>query len=132
MVNAAVILAAGKGVRMRSAYPKVVHKVSEPAMIQHVVHAVQAAGITEIYVVVGHGREHVIESLSGFEVEFIVQEQQLGTGHALKQAESGIKNHVDRVLVLSGDTPLIRAAPDKPACLAYREQCRSYGSVGQG
>ena len=61
-------------------------------------------------VVVGHGREHVIESLSGFEVEFIVQEQQLGTGHALKQAESGIKNHVDRVLVLSGDTPLIRSS----------------------
>ncbi|MGI6467638.1 MAG: bifunctional UDP-N-acetylglucosamine diphosphorylase/glucosamine-1-phosphate N-acetyltransferase GlmU [Syntrophomonadaceae bacterium] len=110
MVNAAVILAAGKGVRMRSAYPKVVHKVSGRPMIQHVVHAVQAAGITEIYVVVGHGREHVIESLSGFEVEFIVQEQQLGTGHALKQAESGIKNHVDRVLVLSGDTPLIRSS----------------------
>ena len=118
---------------MRSAYPKVVHKVSGRPMIQHVVHAVQAAGITEIYVVVGHGREHVIESLSGFEVEFIVQEQQLGTGHALKQAESGIKNHVDRVLVLSGDTPLIRSSTlTSLLALAYREQCRSYGSVGQG
>ena len=105
-----VILAAGKGVRMRSAYPKVVHMVSGRPMIQHVVDAVQAAGITNIYVVVGHGREYVIESLEGFEVEFVTQEQQLGTGHALKQTETSLINHADRVLVLSGDIPLIRSS----------------------
>jgi bifunctional UDP-N-acetylglucosamine pyrophosphorylase/glucosamine-1-phosphate N-acetyltransferase len=109
LVNAAVILAAGKGVRMRSAYPKVVHKVAGLPMIQHVVQAVQAAGIKNIYVVVGHGREDVIKSLTGLEVEFVVQEQQLGTGHALKQAEV-LLNQADTVMVLSGDIPLIQTS----------------------
>lgn len=93
---------------MRSAYPKVVHKVAGLTMIQHVVEAVQAAGITDILVVVGHGREYVQQALTGMDVDFVVQEQQLGTGHALRQAEAVAKD-ADTVLVLSGDIPLIQS-----------------------
>lgn len=108
LVSAAVILAAGKGVRMRSAYPKVVHRVAGIPMIQHVIQAVQVAGIKAIYVVVGHGREFVYQALAGMDVEYVIQEQQLGTGHALRQAEAFVKN-TSSVLVLSGDIPLIQA-----------------------
>lgn len=108
MDSAAVILAAGKGVRMCSAYPKVVHRVAGIPMIQHVIKAVQEAGISDVYIVVGHGREFMFQALSGFEVKFVVQEQQLGTGHALRQAESFVKD-TSCLLVLSGDIPLIRS-----------------------
>lgn len=108
MVSAAVILAAGKGVRMRSAYPKVVHRVAGIPMIQHVIQAVRAAGIRTIYVVVGHGREYVYKALAGINVEYVIQEQQLGTGHALRQAEAFLED-TSAVLVLSGDIPLIQA-----------------------
>ena len=92
---------------MRSAYPKVVHKAAGMPMIQHVVQAVQEAGIKDIVVVVGHGREYVQEALADLEVDFVVQEQQLGTGHALRQAEARAKG-ADTILVLSGDILLIQ------------------------
>ncbi len=107
MKIAAVILAAGKGVRMCSSLPKVAHQAAGKAMIVHIVEAVEQAGINDIKVVVGHGREVVQSLLSAKKVEFAIQEQQLGTGHALLQAEK----HIDTpsaVLVLAGDTPLLR------------------------
>ncbi len=104
----AVILAAGKGVRMQSALPKVVHKAAGVPMILHIVRAVKAAGIQDIHVVVGHGRETVQEILEKESVQFVIQESQLGTGHALQQAEKNIdSDHC--VLVLSGDTPLLQS-----------------------
>lgn len=102
----AVILAAGKGVRMRSSLPKVAHRVAGRAMIAHLVKTVRAAGIEHIIVVVGHGREHVEEILAGENVTFVVQEEQLGTGHALMQAKDAARE--ESVLVLAGDTPLLR------------------------
>lgn len=108
MSNSAVILAAGKGVRMRSAYPKAVHKVAGRPMIKHVVQAALEAGIEDIVVVVGHGREYVQQALAGVKVDFAVQEQQLGTGHALRQAEARV-SLADTVLVLPGDIPLIQS-----------------------
>lgn len=108
MKFSAVILAAGKGVRMCSQLPKVVHRVGGKPMVVHVTDAVRDAGVDRIVLVVGHGR-HTVEGLfpSGT-VEFAVQEEQLGTGHALMQAEKKVSGD-DTILVLAGDTPLLQS-----------------------
>lgn len=107
MSYSAVILAAGKGVRMCSDLPKVVHKVGGKPIILHVVDAVKQAGIEDITIVVGHGREKVMEVLQDRSVNFVVQEQQLGTGHALMQAKDKV-NPNSTLLVLAGDIPLLQ------------------------
>lgn len=104
----AVILAAGKGVRMRSSLPKVVHQTAGKALVQHVVDAVKANGIDDIVVVVGHGREKVEEILAPQGIKFAVQAQQLGTGHALLQTEEFFSQG-GHMIVLAGDTPLLCA-----------------------
>lgn len=103
----AVILAAGKGVRMVSALPKVLHPVAGKPMLAHVIKQVKAVGIENIVLVIGAGREKVEEAMSGEQVQFVVQEPQLGTGHALMQAGPAI-GRAGQVLVLAGDTPLLR------------------------
>ncbi len=105
----AVILAAGKGVRMCSQLPKVVHRVAGKPMVVHVTDAVRAAGVDRMILVVGHGRQAVEELYPPGAVEFAVQEEQLGTGHALLQAEGKVSGD-DTILVLAGDTPLLQAA----------------------
>jgi len=92
---------------MRSGLAKVLHPVAGVPMIVHVVKAARAAGAERIVLVVGHGREQVMEVMSDQGVEFAVQEQQLGTGHALLRAETAVKDD-GLILVLSGDTPLLR------------------------
>lgn len=92
---------------MNSRLPKVMHKVAGQPMVMHVVQAAREAGIKRIVLVVGHGRELLMETLSPAGLEFVVQEEQLGTGHALMQAE-GLAGHDDTVVVLCGDTPLLR------------------------
>jgi len=123
----AVILAAGKGVRMRSKLPKVVHKAAGKPLVAHVVDAVRAAGIEDIIIVVGHGREHVENFFAGQPVKFVIQEQQLGTGHALRQAE-GTVDPDSTVLVLAGDTPLLRASTLK-ALLEHHQKCQAQATV---
>lgn len=108
MKTSAVILAAGKGVRMHSVLPKVVHHVGGKPMVAHVINAVRQAGIERIVLVVGHGREKVEELFLPGEVEFAVQAEQLGTGHALMQAEPQVSTD-DTIVVLAGDTPLLQA-----------------------
>ena len=108
MKFSAVILAAGKGVRMVSALPKILHPAAGKPMIAHIIDQVKAAGINDIVLVIGFGREQVEETLSGEQVRFAVQEQQLGTGHALMQAVSAV-DHDGQILVLGGDTPLLTA-----------------------
>ncbi|NLJ71826.1 MAG: bifunctional UDP-N-acetylglucosamine diphosphorylase/glucosamine-1-phosphate N-acetyltransferase GlmU [Syntrophomonadaceae bacterium] len=107
MSYSAVILAAGKGVRMSSDLPKVVHRISGKPIIIHVVEAVINAGINELIVVVGHGQNKVREVLADYPVNFVVQEEQLGTGHALMCAKTRI-NHQHNLLVLAGDIPLLQ------------------------
>ncbi|MDA8235806.1 MAG: bifunctional UDP-N-acetylglucosamine diphosphorylase/glucosamine-1-phosphate N-acetyltransferase GlmU [Clostridia bacterium] len=102
----AVILAAGKGTRMKSKLPKVLHKVCGRPMVLQVIEAVRAAGIEKMVAVVGHGAEEVRQAL-GSTVEYAVQEQQLGTGHAVQQAEALFVEFNGAVLVLCGDTPLV-------------------------
>jgi len=102
----AVILAAGEGKRMKSKNSKVVSKACGKALIEWVCKAVEDAGITESVVVVGHRADQVKECL-GDRVKYAVQEQQLGTGHAVMQAEDYLKNKEGYVFILYGDTPLI-------------------------
>jgi len=104
----AVVLAAGKGTRMHSARPKVLHAVAGRSMLDWVLDAARAAGCDRIVVVVGHGADDVRASAAADDVTFVVQEEQLGTGHALAQAAAEVSGDA-KLLVLSGDVPLLRA-----------------------
>jgi bifunctional UDP-N-acetylglucosamine pyrophosphorylase/glucosamine-1-phosphate N-acetyltransferase len=103
---AAVILAAGKGTRMHSKLPKVMHKVCGRPLLTYVLEAVKKAGVEKIVVVVGFGAEQVVPVAKTYG-EIIYQEQQLGTAHALLQTEKVLAEFSGDILVLGGDTPLI-------------------------
>lgn len=103
---AAVILAAGKGTRMKSQLPKVLHTVGGKPMVQHVIAAARACGAERILAVVGYGAAQVREVLPP-DVACVLQEQQLGTGHAVAQVQSQLADFSGTVLVLCGDTPLL-------------------------
>lgn len=102
-----VILAAGQGTRMRSALPKVLHPVAGKAMLGHVIDTARQLEPQGIHVVIGHGAETVRERLAAEDLGFVVQAQQLGTGHAVAQALPQLT--AERVLILYGDVPLIQA-----------------------
>ncbi|UCE76314.1 MAG: bifunctional UDP-N-acetylglucosamine diphosphorylase/glucosamine-1-phosphate N-acetyltransferase GlmU [Gammaproteobacteria bacterium] len=104
-----VILAAGQGTRMRSALPKVLHKLGGIPLLQHVIRTARQLDPDGIHVVYGHGGEQVREVLAGENVDWVLQDRQLGTGHAVELAMSRVSD-ADTVLVLYGDVPLIRAA----------------------
>ena len=114
---AAIILAAGKGKRMQSDLPKVLHPVGGRPMVRAVIDACRAAGCGRIGLVVGHGRERVHEALADEAgIEYAVQDEQLGTGHAVLCARGLFEGEIGAgrgrggdVFVLAGDGPLIRA-----------------------
>lgn len=104
-----IILAAGKGTRMRSALPKVLHQLAGQPLIQHVLDTVRELSPDRIHVVHGHGAERVRECLADADdVNWVEQAEQLGTGHAVSQALPDVKPDA-RVLIVYGDVPLIRA-----------------------
>jgi len=106
-----VILAAGKGTRMRSSLPKVLHPIAKKPMVNHVIESAQALDADNIYVVYGFGGELLKATLkdenTGKDLTFVEQSEQLGTGHAVDQASPFIQNNED-VLVLYGDVPLTK------------------------
>lgn len=102
-----VILAAGQGTRMRSALPKVLHPVAGQSMLGHVINTARELQPKAIHVVIGHGAERVRERLAADDLTFVVQAEQLGTGHAVAQALPALT--AERVLILYGDVPLIEA-----------------------
>ncbi|CAI8383404.1 MAG: Bifunctional protein GlmU [Porticoccaceae bacterium UBA1117] len=104
-----VILAAGKGTRMRSALPKVLHKLSGRSMLGHVVAAVESLGKAKKIIVTGHGAEQVEQQFKSPTTIFIQQKEQLGTGHAVHMAVPELCSDAV-VIVLYGDVPLIRPA----------------------
>ncbi len=104
-----IILAAGEGKRMHSQLPKVLHRVGGVALLQHVVNSANALAPLACHVVVGHGSEEVREAFRGQGLNWVLQDQQLGTGHAVMQALPAIDDDAT-VLVLYGDVPLI--SPD--------------------
>ncbi len=103
----AVILAAGKSTRMRSELPKPLHPVCGVPLTGHVVRACRDAGIERVVVVIGHQADRVREGL-GDDVEYVLQTEQLGSGHAAMCAEPALKGFHGAVLILAGDVPLIR------------------------
>ncbi|MDF9772562.1 bifunctional N-acetylglucosamine-1-phosphate-uridyltransferase/glucosamine-1-phosphate-acetyltransferase GlmU-like protein [Pseudomonas rhodesiae] len=103
-----VILAAGQGTRMRSALPKVLHPVAGNSMLGHVIHSARQLDPQRIHVVIGHGADVVRERLAADDLNFVLQDKQLGTGHATAQA----------VPFITADTradPLRRRAADRSA-----------------
>ncbi|MDD2376319.1 MAG: bifunctional UDP-N-acetylglucosamine diphosphorylase/glucosamine-1-phosphate N-acetyltransferase GlmU [Clostridia bacterium] len=102
----AIILAGGKGTRMKSELPKVLHKVYDRCIIDYVYDSCKQAGIDDISIVVGHKYEKVIEHFGKENAKFFIQEEQLGTGHAVMQVKDNIKEN-DLVIVINGDMPLI-------------------------
>ena len=103
-----IILAAGKGTRMKSDKAKVLHEVFFAPMVQHVVVAVLPLKPSRTVIVVGHQGQAVEKALQAFPCQFVIQEQQLGTGHAVLAAEQAIEEENCTVMILCGDTPLIR------------------------
>jgi bifunctional UDP-N-acetylglucosamine pyrophosphorylase / glucosamine-1-phosphate N-acetyltransferase len=104
---AIVVLAAGEGTRMKSRLPKVMHPLAGRPMVQHVLDTAGALEPVKLAMVVGYRAETVREAL-GEGIRYVNQDQQLGTGHAVQQAEAVLAGKAETVLVLYGDTPLIR------------------------
>ena len=105
---AVIILAAGKGVRMKSDLPKVFHEILGEPMLSYVLGTVKKLQPAKTIVVVGHQRKLIIDYFRDWPVEFAVQAEQLGTGHAVMQAEPKLREFSGQVLVLAGDVPLIQ------------------------
>lgn len=115
----AVILAAGKGTRMRSKYPKVLHKVGGKAMLQHVIDAATIAGADEKVVIVGHEAE-LVEAMVADQGKIALQAEQLGTGHAVMQTKEALAGFTGTALILCGDTPLLDGEELKKFCEAHK------------
>ena len=103
-----IILAAGQGVRMRSALPKVLHEIGGRPLLRHVLQAVTGAGLPQPVVVVGHGAE-AVRAAVGADARCVTQTQQLGTANAVQAAEELLTGQTDLVLVVNGDMPLLTA-----------------------
>ncbi|MCH2200541.1 MAG: NTP transferase domain-containing protein [Fuerstiella sp.] len=107
----AVVLAAGKSTRMKSATPKVLHSICGQLMIDYVLNAVRTAGVEKIIVVVGHKAAQVRAAVSVHQdIVFAEQTEQNGTGHAVMMCESELAEHEGSVIILAGDTPLLQGS----------------------
>ncbi|MCU1735582.1 MULTISPECIES: bifunctional UDP-N-acetylglucosamine diphosphorylase/glucosamine-1-phosphate N-acetyltransferase GlmU [unclassified Pseudomonas] len=115
-----VILAAGQGTRMRSALPKVLHPVAGDSMLGHVIHSARQLQPQGVHVVIGHGAELVRERLAADDLNFVLQDKQLGTGHAVAQALPALS--AETVLILYGDVPLIEVETLKRLLAKVNEQ----------
>ncbi|HGY91583.1 MAG TPA: bifunctional N-acetylglucosamine-1-phosphate uridyltransferase/glucosamine-1-phosphate acetyltransferase [Planctomycetes bacterium] len=117
-----VILAAGRGTRMQSDIPKVLHSLHGRPLIHHVLDAAEAMRPREIVVIVGHGRDAVKAALKGRPVRFVTQTRQLGTGHAVARTRRLLAGRSGAVMVLSGDVPLIRPETLKSLLAQHRRR----------
>ncbi|MCD8089227.1 MAG: bifunctional UDP-N-acetylglucosamine diphosphorylase/glucosamine-1-phosphate N-acetyltransferase GlmU [Clostridiales bacterium] len=122
-----IILAAGQGTRMKSKVPKVLHKVLDKTMLDYVIDASLKVGAEDICVVVGH-KSMLVKKMIGDRVKYALQKEQLGTGHAVMQAGDFIGDE-GSVLVLCGDTPLIKAETIKEIFSYHTEHADSATSV---
>ena len=118
---AAVILAAGKGKRMKSGLPKVLHRVGGHPLIEYVIKTAQSLNIRKVVVVVGHKGEMVEDFLKPYQVELVWQKELLGTGHALLQARDRLSDFEGTVLVLCGDVPFLGTQTAKDLIHTHRK-----------
>ena len=107
---AAIVLAAGRGKRMKSSQAKVLQPLSGKPLIDHVLRALEPIRPDRLIVVVGFQAERVREACAGWQAEFVLQQEQLGTGHAVRQAETVLEDHAGDILVLCGDMPFVKSA----------------------
>ncbi len=101
-----VILAAGKGTRMRSRLPKVLHKIAHKPMVQHVIDTVKQLGVDNIHLVYGHGGDYMKAAIQDDKLNWVEQKEQLGTGHAMQTAAPHFKSG-EKILMVYGDVPLL-------------------------
>ena len=106
----ALVLAAGKSTRFRSHLPKVIHPLCGRPVLAHILEKLRSLDLDKIFVVVGHGEDRVKDAVAGFDVDFVVQEEPLGTGHAVMSAIPRLNHLSGSLLVIAGDTPMIRLA----------------------
>ncbi|MGH7138232.1 MAG: NTP transferase domain-containing protein [Pirellulales bacterium] len=139
----AVVLAAGKGTRMKSELPKVLIEVCGRPMIEYVLDALSKTGVEDVLVVVGYRAELVRQALAGRpQVRFVEQTEQLGTGHAVMVCRDALAGHQGAVLIVTGDSPLAQPDSlgklldefdrDRPACLlgtALKENPSGLGRI---
>ncbi len=137
---AAIILAAGKGTRMKSELHKVLHPIGNKPMVLHLTDQLEQLGAEKQVMVVGAGREQVERAVSG--AEFVVQEPQLGTGHAVMMAKDALKGFSGTILILYGDVPLVpqsvltamieaRSADDAPSLVVLGFKPLDTGAYGR-
>jgi bifunctional UDP-N-acetylglucosamine pyrophosphorylase/glucosamine-1-phosphate N-acetyltransferase len=107
---AAIILAAGQGTRMRSSLHKVLHSIAGKPMLLHLLDSLAEFSVERIVVVVGAGREQVEAAVAGRNISIAIQTEQLGTGHAVAQAEPALAGFDGDIIILFGDAPLVSAA----------------------
>lgn len=123
MSTAAIVLAAGKSTRMKSAWPKVIHAIAGRPMVDYVLDAVRGAGVTRTIAVVGHRADLVQQALAPHtDLVFVHQTEQKGTGHAVMMCREALRGHSGPVLVLAGDTPLLQAASLSKLLATMHEQ----------
>jgi bifunctional UDP-N-acetylglucosamine pyrophosphorylase/glucosamine-1-phosphate N-acetyltransferase len=123
MSSTAIILAAGKSTRMKSARPKPLHEVCGRPMLEYVLRACFDAGCSDVIVVVGHGKDEVISQFeSDGRIQWIEQTEQLGTGHAARMCVESLADHKGDVFILAGDGPLIRGEVLRTLLHAHREE----------
>jgi len=118
---ATIILAAGLGKRMNSDLPKVLHPLAGRPMVHYVIDLARKVGSDKTILVIGHKRELVIEATSGLNVEYAVQERQLGTGDAVNSCRERLKDYTGPTLILSGDVPLMRPDTIREAYKLHRD-----------
>ena len=127
MQRNAIILAAGKGTRMKSKKYKVLHEVAGKPMVEHVLTNVKKAGVNQIVTIVGHGAEQVKDTL-GNQSLYSYQNEQLGTAHAVKMAEEHLHTQEGTTLVVCGDTPLI-TSETLQRLIAHHEETQAHVTV---
>jgi bifunctional UDP-N-acetylglucosamine pyrophosphorylase/glucosamine-1-phosphate N-acetyltransferase len=129
MSVSAIILAAGKSTRLKTKRPKALHEVCGRPMLHYVLEACYGAGCSRVIVVVGHGKDEIIDAFSHDpRITWVEQTEQRGTGHAARMCEAELKKHPGDVFILAGDGPLIRAEVLRTLLSAHREE-RANGSM---
>ena len=122
MEISAIVLAAGKGTRMKSELPKCAHMIIDKPMVEYVVDALREVKIKNIVTVVGYGRQN-IETLLGDKVKYAIQEEQLGTAHAVKQARPFLEGKEGITIIAIGDMPFIRKETFYSLMINHMQEC---------